>query len=71
MSRVLVTGLSGTGKSVLMKHVTEPQFGTGEKAFVLERQTRAGIALLMGAKGGQTEMVLAVDDDLTTTPTAT
>jgi hypothetical protein len=53
---------------VSMKHVGEPEFGEGALRFVLERQARAGLALL-AAPGGNA-VTLAFDIDLTTTSTA-
>jgi hypothetical protein len=52
-----------------VKHVREPEFGDGATAVTLERQARAGIALIGGGGGALTAITLAADADLTRLPT--
>jgi hypothetical protein len=55
----------------ILKHANEPSFSSGGSQFVLERQARAGIALLGGPHGPLNAVTLAFDADLTKTHTAT
>jgi hypothetical protein len=55
---------------VSVKHVSEPEFGEGALRFVLERQARAGLAVVAAPSGSVNAVALAVDIDLTTTSTA-
>jgi hypothetical protein len=49
-----------------LRDVTAPSFGSGESAFTLERQARAGFALSSGRRGVIGTATVAVDADLTT-----
>ena len=55
--------------AVSATHVREPTFGEGATAFVLERQVRAGFAVVTGQMGALNAIVAAVDADLTKTAT--
>ena len=54
-----------------LKHASQPTFGSGESAFVVERQGRVGLALIGGGRGPIDAVTLDVDADLTKTHTAT
>jgi F plasmid transfer operon, TraF, protein len=54
---------------VMVRNVTRPEFGTGQDAFTLNRQARAGAALTSGSRGVIGSATLAVDADLTKTAT--
>jgi hypothetical protein len=54
---------------VMVRNVTRPEFGNGADAFTLNRQARVGAALTTGSRGVVGQATLAVDGDLTTTPT--
>jgi len=51
---------------VAVKHVNEPHFGDGDAGISLDRQARAGLAIV---SKGATPLTLAADLDLTRTPT--
>ncbi len=50
---------------VSLKNVREPEFGEGETAVTLERQSRAGVAVIGGGAGPLTSITAAVDYDIT------
>jgi hypothetical protein len=52
-----------------LKHVTEPELGEGADRFALERQARAGAAIVVQRSGAIDAWTAAVDADLTTTAT--
>jgi hypothetical protein len=52
-----------------VKNVSEPSFGAGDTTLDLGRQVRAGAALVGRGRGGVNQLALAVDADLTKTPT--
>jgi hypothetical protein len=52
-----------------MQHVREPAFGEGDNRIVLERQSRAGVAMMRGKTGVFDALTLDVDSDLTTSST--
>jgi hypothetical protein len=54
---------------VMVRNVTEPEFGTGADAFTLRRQARAGLAFTSGTRGVIGTGTVAVDADLTRTAT--
>jgi F plasmid transfer operon protein TraF len=54
---------------VMVRNVTRPEFGNGADAFTLDRQARIGAALTSGSRGVIGQATVAVDGDLTTTPT--
>jgi len=56
---------------ITVKHVAEPSFGDGDSRVVLDRQARAGVALLAGQHGVLDNAILAFDADLDATDTAT
>lgn len=60
-------GLLQLGISV--KNVRRPEFDVAGGAFTLDRQARAGVALLGRSRGLLNEITLAADADLTTTTT--
>jgi hypothetical protein len=51
------------------RNVTEPVFGSGADAVTLRRQVRAGASVGTGRRGVNGSAIVAVDADLTTTPT--
>jgi hypothetical protein len=55
---------------VAVKHVLTPKFGEGDLELELPRQARAGAAWMMMTPGRIETLTLAVDADLTETPTA-
>jgi len=54
---------------LVARNVTEPVFGSGADAVTLHRQVRAGASLGTGRRGVIGNAIVAVDADLTTTPT--
>jgi hypothetical protein len=54
---------------LMVRNVTEPEFGSGPDAFTLSRQARVGAALTSGARGVIGSATLAIDADLTRTAT--
>jgi len=52
---------------VSVKHLREPEFGEGETAIKLERQARAGVAVMGGGKSAS--LTTAADFDITTLDT--
>ncbi len=54
---------------VSVRNLTTPEFGEGDRRFTLERQSRAGLAILSGPHGLLETLVLAADFDLTTAST--
>jgi hypothetical protein len=54
---------------VMVRNVTETEFGNGIDAFRLSRQARVGAALTSGSRGVIGSATLAFDADLTRTPT--
>ncbi len=48
-----------------VRNLTDPDFGDGDERFTLERQARAGVALLTTAGGTVSGLTLAADVDLT------
>jgi hypothetical protein len=52
---------------VMVRNVTEPEFGSGSDAFTLRRQARVGAALTTGARGVIGTATVAIDADLTRT----
>jgi hypothetical protein len=65
LGAMLAEGSLRVGVSV--KHVTEPHFGDGDTGISLDRQARAGIAVV--SKGGAHRLTVAADVDLTRTAT--
>jgi hypothetical protein len=53
---------------LMVRNVTEPEFGTGPGAFKLRRHARAGAAVTSGTRGIIGEATVAVDADLVKTP---
>jgi hypothetical protein len=56
---------------VMVRNVNEVEFGSGNDAFTLRRQARVGGAFSSGTRGVIGSATVAVDADLTTTPTVT
>lgn len=54
---------------LMVRNVTEPEFGTGNDAFTLRRQARAGAAVTTGSRGVIGTATLAVDADLSRSQT--
>ena len=54
---------------VMVRNVTQPEFGGGSDTFPLSRQARVGAALSSGSRGVIGSATLAVDADLTRTTT--
>jgi hypothetical protein len=54
---------------LMVRNVTEPEFGSGAEAFKLRRNARAGAAVTSGTRGFIGEATVAVDADLIKTPT--
>ena len=54
-----------------VKHLTKPEFGNGDRRVVLDRQARAGVAIITGAHSTLSSLIVAFDGDLTKTATAT
>jgi hypothetical protein len=65
LGAMLAAGSLRVGASV--KHVTEPHFGDGDAGISLDRQARAGIAVV--SKSGAHAVTVAADLDLTRTAT--
>ena len=53
-----------------IRNLTDPEFGEGDDRLTLERQARAGVALLTTSRGTVSGLTIAADADLTrqTTP---
>jgi hypothetical protein len=54
---------------LMVRNVTEPEFGTGLGSFTLSRTARVGAAVSTGKRGIIGSATVAVDTDLTTTAT--
>jgi hypothetical protein len=54
---------------LMVRNVTEPQYGSGAAAFTLDRQARLGAAVTSGTRGVIGSATVAVDADLTRTGT--
>jgi F plasmid transfer operon protein TraF len=54
---------------IMVRNVNELEFGDSSEPFTLTRQARVGVALSTGSRGAIGTMTIAVDGDLTTTPT--
>jgi F plasmid transfer operon protein TraF len=54
---------------LMVRNVKEPEFGSGPTAFTLSRTARLGVAMSSGTRGVIGGATVAVDGDLTTTPT--
>jgi hypothetical protein len=67
MGAMTVLGRARLG--VMVRNVTEPEFGTGPDAIKLRRHARAGVAVTSGPRGVIGDVTLAVDADLVKTPT--
>jgi len=65
----VIATASGLRLGLTMRHVTEPSFGSGAGQFELRRQVRAGAALTGRGRGPVEALTLALDADLTVTPT--
>jgi hypothetical protein len=65
----VMASASGLRLGLTVKHLTEPSFGSGVDQFQLTRQVRAGAAIMGKGRGPVAELALAVDADLTRTPT--
>jgi hypothetical protein len=52
-----------------VQHVRQPGFGDGDNRIVLERQARAGVAIMRGKTGIFDALTIDVDSDLTTSTT--
>jgi hypothetical protein len=50
---------------IVMHDVSEPEFGSGSGALILQRRARAGVAVLAPSRGKFSEITVAVDADLT------
>jgi hypothetical protein len=64
-----MANFSGLRIGLTVKNVNETSFGAGVDRLELARQVRAGAALVGRGRGGISQLALAVDADLTTTPT--
>ena len=53
------------------KNLRHPTFGSGDDAFTLGRQVRAGLAVIGAQRGAVGPFTVAMDADLSRTPTAT
>jgi hypothetical protein len=67
MGAMAVFGRTRLG--LMVRNVTEPEFGSGLDAFKLRRHARAGVAFTSGSRGIIGEATVAVDADLVKTPT--
>ena len=54
---------------LMVRNVTEPEFGSGAEAIKLRRHARAGAAVTSGSRGLIGEVTVAVDADLQKRPT--
>jgi hypothetical protein len=54
---------------LMVRNVTEPEFGNGLEAIKLRRHARAGAAVSSGSRGIIGDATVAVDADLVATPT--
>ena len=61
----------GITLGVTVRDVTEPTYGSGEEAFTLKRQARAGVAFGPAHGGGADGLIAALDMDITRVATAT
>jgi len=64
-----MANFSGLRLGLTVKNINESSFGAGLDRLDLARQVRAGAALVGRGRGGVSQLALAVDADLTTTPT--
>jgi hypothetical protein len=64
-----IANFSGLRLGLSVKNVSRPSFGAGVDRLDLGRQVRAGVALVGRGRGGVADLALALDADLTTTPT--
>ena len=64
-----LANFSGLRFGLTVKNVNETSFGSGVDRLDLVRQVRAGAALVGRGRGGVSQLALAVDADLTKTPT--
>jgi hypothetical protein len=67
MGAMTVLGRARLG--LMVRNVTEPEFGTGPEAIKLRRHARAGAAVTSGSRGVIGDVTVAVDADLVKTPT--
>ena len=67
MGAMAVFGRARLG--LMVRNVTEPEFGTGSEAMKLRRHARAGAALSTGSRGVIGDATVAVDADLVKTST--
>jgi len=66
MGAMAVFGRTRVG--LMVRNVTEPEFGSGLEAIKLHRHARAGAAISSGTRGVIGEATVAVDADLVKTP---
>jgi F plasmid transfer operon, TraF, protein len=64
-----MVSFGSTRLGLVARNVSEPVFGSGADALTLRRQVRAGLSYGTGRRGVIGSAVVAVDADLTTTPT--
>ena len=67
MGAMAVFGRARLG--LMVRNVTEPEFGSGPEAVKLHRHARAGAAVTTGSRGIIGDLTVAVDADLVKTPT--
>jgi hypothetical protein len=67
MGAMTVLGRARLG--LMVRNVTEPEFGTGPEAIKLRRHARAGAAVTSGSRGVIGDVTVAVDADLVKTST--
>ena len=67
MGAMAVFGRTRLG--LMVRNVTEPEFGTGTQSVKLHRHARAGAAVTTGSRGFIGDVTVAVDADLVKTPT--
>jgi hypothetical protein len=65
-----LANFSGLRIGLVVKNLGEPSFGAGADRLDLVRQVRTGVALVGRGRGALTQVAVAMDADLTTTPTA-
>jgi hypothetical protein len=64
-----MANFSGLRFGLTVKNINEPSFGAAAGRLDLARQVRAGVALVGRGRGGVNQLALALDADMTKTPT--
>jgi len=65
-----MAAFGGVRLGLAVHNVTAPEIGSGDAVVELPRQARAGVSLTSAGLGGTDNLIVALDADLTRTPTA-